>query len=169
MKKYNYYTSNDNTFLHKVITKYPEDVTIVTSSSLFSREDWCGTAIPFVTSDVISLIKAEYGAITLSSFMKEEHRRTTRYNWCGIPDKFRHAAIVARLTDLILTNGIVPLDWDSYSRAWSKLEGHHRLKALQYNARSEEFTIPMYLGGSWDDLDAFEKIPSYFTPCYEEA
>lgn len=67
-----------------------------------------------------------------------------------IPTEIKHILRIAMLVRLIPSEGVVPVCIDTYSRSYSKLEGHHRLialKLLKYDA------FPAYLSGIVSELD----------------
>lgn len=73
-----------------------------------------------------------------------------------IPERYKHCIRIAYLINQLINGGeIRPVDIDTFSKALSHLEGHHRLLALKYLGFTE---FPVYLSGSCDILEEIFNI-----------
>jgi len=129
--------------------KYPNDITwikfdVYERSRLFDvyayqiSDDRINKALSLLENDTIS-------KLVISEIKFDWQDAILLTDTLLIPEDLKHAIRIALLSKYIKNNvPIQPVSIDTYSRAVSHLEGHHRLLALKYLGHKE---FPCYLSG----------------------
>lgn len=143
----------------KVRTEYPEDVSIITHNNLISQETWADIAYPHV----------DHAMIEIALHNESAQKLVLHNDFWETQKKYgaSHQAIIARLVNSIKINGCYPLQYDTFSRDHSHIDGHHRLIALRFlNRNKDDFLIPINLSGLVDELEQlFSTLDCEFKPC----
>lgn len=140
---YKFILEGQSHYPFSVQTGYPEEVDFLWFSEFIKNPKWGGFAYECTDTELVEALH-------------QNKQFTLQDNYQDIDISILHIDIIAKLITLIPTEFIYPIEFDTFSRAFSNFEGHHRLRALQYLFRNQkDFIFPTYLGGYVDFIQEF--------------
>lgn len=133
MKKfYNFILEGQGYYPFLVQTNYPEEVDFLWFSEFIKNPKWGGFAYECTDAELVEALH-------------QNKQFTLQDDYQDIDISILHIDIIAKLITLIPTEFIYPIEFDTFSRAFSNFEGHHRLRALQYLFRNQKRFYFSYL------------------------
>jgi hypothetical protein len=139
----------------KILTDYPEEVVWVKFTKFESWEFFYGYAYNVELVKIQAAInllrnKQIYELVYSEIDLDWQDAKELKFSK-DISQDLKHLIRIACLIELIPQKGIRPVHIDTYSRSYSKLEGHHRLLALKFLGFE---VFPVFLSGRIRILEA---------------